>query len=83
MVSRVTYQNISPEVTRKPWRVLSPDAEGINMYSDLNTKYIHKFLSSVCSKSFQIFLKKSQSHAYSTYIFITCTSSFVLERQFK
>ena len=29
MDSRVTYQNISPEVTRKPWRVKSPDAEGI------------------------------------------------------
>ena len=28
MASRVTYQNISPEVTRKPWRVMSPDAEG-------------------------------------------------------
>ena len=26
MASRVTYQNISPEVTRKPWRVMSPDA---------------------------------------------------------
>ena len=26
MASRVTYQNISPEVTRKPWRVISPDA---------------------------------------------------------
>ena len=28
MASRVTYQNISPEATRKPWRVVSPDAEG-------------------------------------------------------
>ena len=27
MASRVTYQNISPEVTRKPWRVMSPDAD--------------------------------------------------------
>ena len=27
MASRVTYQNISPEVTRKPWSVMSPDAE--------------------------------------------------------
>ena len=26
MASRVTYQNISPEVTRKPWRLMSPDA---------------------------------------------------------
>ena len=26
MASRVTYQNISLEVTRKPWRVTSPDA---------------------------------------------------------
>ena len=28
LASRVTYQNISPEVTRKPWRVMSPDSEG-------------------------------------------------------
>ena len=28
MASRETYQNISPEVTRKPCRVMSPDAEG-------------------------------------------------------
>ena len=28
MASRVTYQNISPEVARNPWRVMSPDAEG-------------------------------------------------------
>ena len=28
MDSRVTYQNISPEVTRKPLRVMSPDAAG-------------------------------------------------------
>ena len=27
MASRVTYQNISPEVRRKPWHILSPDAE--------------------------------------------------------
>ena len=27
MASRVTYRNVSPEVTRKPWRVMSPDAE--------------------------------------------------------
>ena len=27
MASRVTYQNISPEVTRKPWRVMSPNAD--------------------------------------------------------
>ena len=27
MASRVTYQNINPEVTRKPLRVMSPDAE--------------------------------------------------------
>ena len=27
MASRVTNQNISPEVIRKPWRVMSPDAE--------------------------------------------------------
>ena len=26
--SRVTYQNISPEVTRKPCRVMLPNAEG-------------------------------------------------------
>ena len=29
MDSRVTYQNISSELTRKPWRVMSPDAEGV------------------------------------------------------
>ena len=28
MASRETYQNISPEMTRKPWLVMSPDAEG-------------------------------------------------------
>ena len=28
MAWRVTYQNIRPEVTRKLWRVMSPDAEG-------------------------------------------------------
>ena len=28
MALRVTYQNISPEVTRKLWRVMLPDAEG-------------------------------------------------------
>ena len=28
MASRMTYRNISPEVTRKLWRVMSPDAEG-------------------------------------------------------
>ena len=27
MASSVTYQNISTKVTRKPWRVMSPDAE--------------------------------------------------------
>ena len=31
MASRLTYQNISPEVTRKPWRVMPPDAEGIEL----------------------------------------------------
>ena len=29
MTSRVIYENISPEVTRKPWRVMLPDAGGI------------------------------------------------------
>jgi hypothetical protein len=28
MTSRAIYQNISPEVAGKPWRVISPDAEG-------------------------------------------------------
>ena len=28
MASRVTYQNISPEVTRKPWHVMSPNTKG-------------------------------------------------------
>ena len=33
MASRVTYQNISPEVTRKPWRVMSPSAFGIGWHN--------------------------------------------------
>jgi hypothetical protein len=28
MTSRVIYQNIFPQVTGKPWSVMSPDAEG-------------------------------------------------------
>lgn len=28
MDSRVTYQNINPEVTQKLWRIMSPNAEG-------------------------------------------------------
>jgi hypothetical protein len=28
MTWRAIYQNIFPEVTGKPWRVMSPDAEG-------------------------------------------------------
>ena len=28
MAFRVIYQNINPQVTRKPWRGMSPDAEG-------------------------------------------------------
>ena len=31
MASRVTYHNISPSVTRKHWRVMSPDAEGADI----------------------------------------------------
>ena len=31
MASRVTYQNISPEVTRKSWRVMSTDAGGLKL----------------------------------------------------
>ena len=27
MASRVTNQNINPEVTRKPWPLMSPDAD--------------------------------------------------------
>ena len=40
MASRVTYQNVSPEVTRKPWRVMSPDA--MYMYRRLSFANIHK-----------------------------------------
>ena len=29
--SRGTHQNISPEVTQEPWRIMSPDAEGNNL----------------------------------------------------
>jgi hypothetical protein len=28
MISREIHQNIFPEVAGKPWRVISPDAEG-------------------------------------------------------
>ena len=31
MASRVTYQNISPEVRRKPLHIMSPDAESPGM----------------------------------------------------
>jgi hypothetical protein len=30
MTLRTIYQNIFPEVTEKPWSVMSPDAEGYN-----------------------------------------------------
>ena len=44
MASRVTYQNICPEVTQKLWRVMPPDAEHI-------LPYIHRLLDPCCRQA--------------------------------
>ena len=33
IASRVTYHNICPEVTEKPWSVMLPDAEGRGVHN--------------------------------------------------
>ena len=41
MSSRVEYQNICTDVSRKPWCVMSPDAEGVDKQNDV---YIQSIL---------------------------------------
>ena len=41
MASRVTYQNINPEVTQKPWQLCHPMPKGFRVTEGLMFWYIH------------------------------------------
>jgi hypothetical protein len=43
MTLRAIYQNIFPEVTGKPWSVMSPDAKGENILVDSHEKSCNIF----------------------------------------
>ena len=64
MASRVTYKNISPEVTRNPWRVMSPDVgrllchQGADILVDSPEK--------ACDLIYVTFLNKTKSIKWNT-----------------
>ena len=67
MASRVTYQNIIPGVTQKPWRVMSPDAEGRGWHNALGLSchrgadILVKSPEKTCDTCFVTFLNKKSS----------------------
>lgn len=64
MASRATYQNICSEVTRKPWSVMWPDAEG---RKKCNKCYI-SILEKIKSVYERIYIKNKYMYVNHVYI---------------
>lgn len=94
MASNATYQQICPELTRKPWSVLSPDDEGRGPHT-CNTSGIsfHRatnilVLSSekTCIICYITFFKKNIKNTFNSLkagVFMTCHTSSYLTKECK